>query len=434
MSDKKLSVTGTGDSLFVVKFPPEYDTGIKSVSDFIQACDVKLTNLETNLSDFEYFGNAYSGGTWLSTRRKYVEELFRYGFNYFGNANNHCMDYSYNGLLSTIDTLDQYGVAHSGTGRSLEEAAKPAILNAKGMKIAVFSVDASFENPSRAGRATKVFPARPGVNYVRHETVYKVDEEDIAAMQRIAEKTRINFGRESSIKSGYATPDKEGYFYLGRIKFTTKDDVPETYCNAKDKKRIMDSIREARKTCDYVFLMVHCHDCDNVKVENPPAYLKEFAHACIDAGVSAVFGGGCHRLRGIEMYQNCPIFYSLGDFIYQGPQVEHLPADFMEQYDVDIFATAEQALWVRSRGDKVGLHCSKANYQTVLPRLEFENGKMTSFSLLPVYLNFERKDAMKGLPTAAEGKEAEEIRDILNRLSAPFGVQLKLENGKLILA
>ena len=66
-------------------------------------------------------------------------------------------------------------------------------------------------------------------------------------------------------------------------------------------------------------------------------------------------------------------------------------------------------------------------------RLEFENGKMTSFSLLPVYLNFDRKDDMNGLPTVAEGKEAEEIRDILNELSAPFGVQLKLENGLLVL-
>ena len=98
----KLSVTGTGDSLFVAKFPAEYDQAIKPVAEFIQNCDVKLTNLETNLSDFEYFGNAYSGGTWINTRRHYLEELFRFGFNFFGTANNHCMDYSYNGLLCCL--------------------------------------------------------------------------------------------------------------------------------------------------------------------------------------------------------------------------------------------------------------------------------------------------------------------------------------------
>ena len=429
----KLSVTGTGDSLFVAKFPAEYDEKIKPVADFIRKCDVKMTNLETNLSDFEFFGNAYSGGTWLNTRRKYVEELFRFGFNFFGNANNHCMDYSYNGLLSTIETLDSYGVAHAGTGRNLEEAAQPAVLEAQGQKIAIFAVDCSFEDASRAGRATPWQPARPGVNFLRHDTVYRVSEEDMAALKSIAGKTRINFMRENSIATGFLKPDPEGVFFVGRNKYTTKADAPSTSCNPKDKKRITDAIAEAKKKYDYVLVMVHCHDTDNVKVENPPEYWKEFAHACIDAGVSAVFGGGCHRLRGIEIYKNVPIFYSLGDFIYQGLKVEFLPADFMEKFDADINLTAEQALFVRSRGNKVGLHCSKLNYQTYLPRLEFEDGRMTSFSLLPVYLNFDRKDDMNGLPTVAEGKEAEEIRDILNELSAPFGVQLKLENGLLVL-
>ena len=434
MKDQKLTVTGTGDALFVTEFPREYDSGIKTVANFIQGCDVKLTNLETNLSDFEYFGNAYSGGTWLNTRRKCIEELFRYGFNFFGNANNHAMDYSYNGLLSTIDTLDKYGVAHAGTGKSLEEAARPAILEAKGMKIAVFAVDASFKDPSRAGRATHKLPARPGVNFLRHETVYKVSEKDMADLQRIAESTRINFNRKKLIDTGFLTPDKEGYFVIGENKYTTKTDVPETSCNAKDKKRLTDAIAEAKKSCDYVFIMIHCHNNDNVREENPPEYYKEFVHACIDAGVSAVFGGGCHRLRGIEIYKGCPVFYSLGDFIYQGLKVEHLPADFMEKYNADIYLSAEEALLVRSRGNKVGLHCNKLNYQTVLPHLEFENGKMTSFSLLPVYLNFDRKDDMNGLPVAAEGKEAEEILGILNGLSEPFGVKLKLENGKIVLA
>ena len=429
----KLSVTGTGDSLFVAKFPAEYDQAIKPVAEFIQNCDVKLTNLETNLSDFEYFGNAYSGGTWINTRRHYLEELFRFGFNFFGTANNHCMDYSYNGLLSTIDTLDRYGVAHAGTGRSLEDAAKPAVLEAQGQKIAVFAVDCSFNDASRAGRATPWQPARPGVNFLRHDTAYTVSEEDMAALKKIAEKTRINYNREQLIATGYRTPDKEGFFVLGDTRFTTKPNIPVTSCNAKDKKRLTDAIREAKKAYDYVFIMVHCHSNDDVREENPAEYWKEFAHACIDAGVSAVFGGGCHRLRGIEIYKNVPIFYSLGDFIYQGLKVEYLPADFMEKYDADITLPAEQALLVRSRGNKIGLHCNKLNYQTCLPRLEFEDGKMTSFSLMPVYLNFDRKDDMNGLPTPAEGKEAEEICNILNELSAPFGVQLKLENGMLVL-
>ena len=70
----------------------------------------------------------------------------------------------------------------------------------------------------------------------------------------------------------------------------------------------------------------------------------------------------------------------------------------------------------------------------VLARLEFEDGKMTSFSLLPVHLNFERKDDMNGLPVAATGPEAEAILDILNGLSEEYGLKLKLENGLLVRA
>ena len=120
MNKQKLSVTGTGDSLFMAKFPEEYQTGIRSVADFIQSCDIKITNLETNLSDFDCFASAYSGGTWLNTRGANFPELLRFGFNYFGTANNHAMDYGFDGLLSTLRVLDQHGVAHSGTGTSQE--------------------------------------------------------------------------------------------------------------------------------------------------------------------------------------------------------------------------------------------------------------------------------------------------------------------------
>jgi hypothetical protein len=106
----------------------------------------------------------------------------------------------------------------------------------------------------------------------------------------------------------------------------------------------------------------------------------------------------------------------------------------MEKYGVDIFATAKEALWARSRGDKVGLHCSKLNYQTFLPRLEYADGKMVGFKLLPVYLNFDRKDELKGLPVVAEGAEAQEICDLLDGLSADFGTRLKLEDGFIVLA
>ncbi|MBR2870850.1 MAG: CapA family protein [Clostridia bacterium] len=430
---KKLTVTGTGDALFVAQFPEYYNGQKKQITDFINKHDIKITNLETNLSDYGDFANAYSGGTWINTPKEYFDHLKSMGFNFYGNANNHCMDYSYHGMLSTIEELDKHGVAHAGTGKDLAQAEKPAIIEIDGKKIAIFAIDASFEVASKAGRATDNFIGRPGVNYLRHSTAYKVTEEQMQSLKEIAKYTKINYNRDFNIATGYVTPDPEGVFVLGKTTFTTKQDAPKTACNPKDKQRHVDLIKQAKKENDYIFVQIHCHDDDDVSHANPPEYLIEFCKACIDAGASAIFGGGCHELRGIEIYKGKPIMYSLGDFIYQGPRVEKLPADFMEQYGVDINATAEHALDVRSRGGKVGLHLNKENYLTVLPSLSFEGDELVDIKLLPVGLNFDKKDLTNGLPMVAGQEEQKEILSVLNRLSKPFGTQFELKDGLIII-
>ena len=55
---KNLTVTGTGDSLFTNDFPQEYESDQKELAEKIGECDIKITNLETNLSEFGDFGNA----------------------------------------------------------------------------------------------------------------------------------------------------------------------------------------------------------------------------------------------------------------------------------------------------------------------------------------------------------------------------------------
>jgi poly-gamma-glutamate synthesis protein (capsule biosynthesis protein) len=158
----KLSCTGTGDALFTARFPAGYNSSLEEIANFIKTCDVRITNLETNLANFsDLFANSVSGGTWINTPKEYISDLEKYGFNFYGTANNHAMDYSYNGLLSTIDTLSEKNLPHAGSGRSLEEASKPAILNLNGQSVAIFALDTSHRVTSKAGRATNIFKARP---------------------------------------------------------------------------------------------------------------------------------------------------------------------------------------------------------------------------------------------------------------------------------
>lgn len=87
--------------------------------------------------------------------------------------------------------------------------------------------------------------------------------------------------------------------------------------NPIDVKRTVDAIREAKMTCEAVLVMVHSHEIRKDNDEEADYFLEEFAHACIDAGASAVIGGGTHQLKGIELYHDCPIFYCLGNFIFE---------------------------------------------------------------------------------------------------------------------
>ena len=425
MNGKKFSVTATGDSLFVSRFPSEYKERAKELLEFMDSCQLKITNLETNFSDFEYYANAYSGGTWINTPREYLNDLLIYNFDFYGTANNHAMDYGHNGLLSTIRTLDEHGLNHAGTGESLIEASKPAIINIGDKKIAIFAVDTSFLKPSMAGRATDVIPARPGVNYLRYEQCYKISEEQANQLREIIKDTKINFTKDMLINTGFGRPDPEGFIKVKDILFTTKTDIPDTWCNKADKERILSDIRPMKEQNDYVFVQVHCQANDGGSHAHPPAFLREFAKSCIDNGASAIFGGGCHELRGLEMYKGLPIFYSLGDFIYQGMEVEHLPADFKEPLGIDVNASAKDALYARSRGGTVGLHLSKANYLTILPKMEFEGDKLISLDILPVTLNFSEKGKMNGLPVKAE-QEVQEIYNILKELSSDFGTNVQL--------
>ena len=52
---------------------------------------------------------------------------------YCSLANNHVLDWGYSGLMETLETLKKADVRNNGAGRTLTEAAMPAIMEIKGM-------------------------------------------------------------------------------------------------------------------------------------------------------------------------------------------------------------------------------------------------------------------------------------------------------------
>lgn len=80
-----------------------------------------------------------------------------------------------------------------------------------------------------------------------------------------------------------------------------------------DTTALCNSIKAAKEQVDYLFVCVHwgvehTDELTDYQVAN--------GHAYIDAGADAVIGSHPHVLQGMEYYNGKPIFYSLGNFIF----------------------------------------------------------------------------------------------------------------------
>jgi poly-gamma-glutamate synthesis protein (capsule biosynthesis protein) len=75
-------------------------------------------------------------------------------------------------------------------------------------------------------------------------------------------------------------------------------------------------IAEARKTSDYVLIVVHC-GLEHYQLPLPG--IKKLMHFFIDIGADAVVCHHTHCFSGCEIYKGKPIVYSLGNFIFDSP-------------------------------------------------------------------------------------------------------------------
>jgi len=427
----KASFSATGDSLIVKRLPQGYK-GLNPLSTFIRKADAKLSNLETVLSDFNCFPSTYSGGTWVNASPDVLKDLKSFGFNMFGCANNHSMDYSYDGLLSTINAIKNSEVEFAGIGHNLYEASSPAILDLPSARVGVISICSTFNDAARAGDQTEYLPGRPGLNPLRHKTIYHISSDHLETLREIDKSCYINGTRSNLIKSGFLPKDSEGVFVLDSITFMESDtEYKETVPNEIDMERTKKTITDALKYVDYVVVMAHSHEIKAESHQEPDYFFEKFCHSCIDAGACAVIGGGTHQLKPIEIYKNRPIFYSLGNFIFQNNLVKVLPLDFREKYKIPKDYTTAEALAVRSKNDTIGLMTEYENFLSVIPYFEMEGDKLTKVTLKPIELGFDLPRTFKGLPYEADEKATSDILKTLTEISQKYNTQMIEKNGMI---
>jgi poly-gamma-glutamate synthesis protein (capsule biosynthesis protein) len=201
--------------------------------------------------------------------------------------------------------------------------------------------------------------------------------------------------------------------------------------------RNLESIRDASRQADWVLFSLHAHEGAWKDTERPAEFTEEFARAAIDAGAHTVIGHGHHAMRGIEVHDGRPIFYSLGNFIFQNETVQKMPSDFYERYNLDPYdGTPSQAYDTRQKTEAKPGHPQtpwftddRKYWISILPLMTFEGDILTELKLHPIELGQHKPRSQRGRPTLADRELADEILETIRKLSKPYGTEINNEDG-----
>jgi poly-gamma-glutamate capsule biosynthesis protein CapA/YwtB (metallophosphatase superfamily) len=334
--------------------------------------DVRFTNFEGTVAEP---GQTTHEGLGFLTPPAALDALTTFGFNLLAFSSNHADDLNATGIQNTLREADRRKIVHAGTGNNLAEAAAPAYLHTPKGTIALIASASGLIGPGARATAD-----HPGVNELRIEAG----------------------GRENE-----ATEDLPG--------------APPNTPNAQDAQRILQSIREARRHADLVIVYQHNHVFGNRSFINmfteglperlaPNPWLVKWTHEEVDAGADIVVMHGAPLLHGVEIYKGKPIFYDLGNFIYNIPPA----ATFLD---------------------------GPINWESAVAYVEFQGSKLRSISFRPIVLNnvgkgqpdihneFTNNEFLdtRGLPSPATGARAGYILERLANASKPFGTVMVIQ-------
>jgi poly-gamma-glutamate capsule biosynthesis protein CapA/YwtB (metallophosphatase superfamily) len=366
-----LSITLTGQSMIRTDIRVHTPTAVATISPLLKG-DVIFTNFEATVIEKE---QSTHDGRFLSPPEA-LDALQALGFNLVALSDNHSFDLKVSGIQNTLREVKSRNLAHAGIGNTLEEAAAPGYLHTPKGTVALVAMASGLIADGGSATAT-----RPGVNELRIEAGGKPNEST-----------------------------------------TLLPAEPGNEPNPEDKQRILQNIRDARQRADVVIVYEHNHVFLNrpfgaLFFEElperlaPADWLKKWTHEEIDAGADIIVMHGAPLIHGVEIYHNRPIFYDLGNFIFNVP-----PVDI--QLD-------EPIIW-----------------ESVVAHVGFQGKNLQSITFQPIVMNKigqgqpdyqdEHTNNLflqtRGLPKPATGDQARYILQRLADASRPFGTTVEVQN------
>ena len=199
----------TGDSIVERRLLTLKDAALRPLFDLIRGADIAFTNLEVLPNDFVGDPALESGGSHFGAPAWVLDELTDAGFDLFAMASNHSLDYGVSGLLRAIEAMEKRGLSFAGVGRNLEDARRPAYHAHPNGTVALVSCTATFAKGQEAAAQRPDMPGRPGLNPLRHSTVYEVTPAQLAVVVEMAEQLGLERMRQKVVQLGFAFPPND---------------------------------------------------------------------------------------------------------------------------------------------------------------------------------------------------------------------------------
>ena len=432
-----------GDTMLTRKLMPFKEERFLALRDVLRGAAAVFANLEGTVHTWEEGTPGITQGTFMTTDPKLLDDLKWLGINMVSCANNHAFDYGEEGVLANIAHLDRAGLAHAGTGRNLAEARAPAYLDTPNGRVALVASTATFRPWNQAGEQRPDLRGRPGINPLGFQSTYGVDAAAFEQLKRISRELGFEKTHERARKHFYSDkeiPDaKSAELSLLNTRYVLGEGFSiETKANERDLKDNLRWIREARRQADWLVVSVHCHEFggatlltagSRAELEETADFVTRFAHQAIDEGADVFVGHGSHFPMGIELYRGKPIFYSVGNFIFQNETVGFFPADAYERFDLDLKATPSDFLDARTAGGKKGHPADPAYWENMFAVCGFSGGKLREINIYPIDQGFGRPRPQRGRPVLAEGAVADRVLERVVRLSKRYGTKVAVRNG-----
>lgn len=415
--DKTFTMALTGDCIITRKLSVYQEPEYLEMIDLIRSADVAFTNLEMLFHDYEFYPMHQSGGTYMRAAPDLAKEIVWAGFDMISRANNHAGDYGVEGMRLTTKYTEAAGLVHSGVGRSLSAAREARFLETPKARVALISCASTFPDHIRAGKTRGDISPRPGLNPLRFLTTYVVKEDQFVTLQKMMKHFDVRFSKtEDTLKvKGYR-------FVKGDEMDVHTEPLPE------DLEEITLVVQNACHLADYTIVSIHAHESKKERVL-PADFILTFAHTMIDAGADVVVGHGPHILRGIEIYNEKPIFYSLSNFVFQNETLLRLPHENYKEFNLGPESHVADFNDARYDFDQKGFPARQTNWESVIAVPHWDEKKLIDLKLHPITLGYQKSRTVRGRPMLADQKLGQKIINDLNEFSKSFDTIIDFKDG-----